>query len=80
LLAQERHNRLSGFSTYYFLYPVIEAIPRKYIHGRSGRVALPRTKLVLATPAALLAVAAFRAERTAGAARKREVDMIMDVE
>jgi hypothetical protein len=46
-------------------------------HGRSGSVALPRTKLVLAIVAAFFAAPARRAERAAAADdRKRVADMI----
>jgi hypothetical protein len=49
------------------------------IHGRSGRVALPRTKLVLAMEAALFEAPALKAERAAVLVRKSVVDMIADV-
>jgi hypothetical protein len=42
-------------------------------------VALPLTKLVLATEAALFAAPAFKAERAATEERNSVVDMIMDV-
>lgn len=51
----------------------------KLLHGRSGRVALPRTKLVLATLAALLEAPARKAERTAVLVRKSVVDMFEDL-
>jgi hypothetical protein len=46
-----------------------------YIQGRSGSVALPRTKVVLAMAAARLGAAARRAER-AVEVRRRVADMI----
>ena len=49
------------------------------LHGRSGRVALPRTKLVLATLAALLEAPARKIERTAVLVRKSVVDMSEDL-
>jgi hypothetical protein len=48
----------------------------KYVHGRSGRVALPRTKLVLAMAATRLGAPARRAERAVMEVRKRVADMI----
>lgn len=48
------------------------------VHGRSGSVALPRMKLVLAIVAALLEAPALRAERAALEVRKRVADMMID--
>lgn len=48
-------------------------------HGRSGSVALPRTKLVLAIVAALFEAPALRAERAAVDVRRSVVDMIADL-
>lgn len=48
-------------------------------HGRSGRVALPRTKLVLAIEAALFEAPALRAERAAVEVRRSVADMIAGV-
>jgi hypothetical protein len=45
------------------------------LHGRAGRVALLRTKLVQATPAALLEAPARKAERTAVLVRKSVEDI-----
>ena len=45
------------------------------LHGRSGRVALPRTKLMLAMAAARLEAPARRAERAAVEVRRRVADM-----
>jgi len=56
----------------------IRRLVRIYIHGRSGRVALPRTKLVLAIAAAFLGAPARRAERAAVLVRKSAADMLMD--
>jgi hypothetical protein len=47
------------------------------LQGRSGRVALPRTKLVLAIEAALFEAPARRAERAAPEVRKSVADMII---
>jgi hypothetical protein len=47
-------------------------------HGKSGSVALPRTKLVLATEAALFAAPALSAERPTADERKSVADMIVD--
>jgi hypothetical protein len=47
------------------------------LHGRSGRVALPRTKLVLAIEAALFEAPALRAERAAPDVRKSVADMVV---
>lgn len=44
--------------------------------GRSGSVALPRTKLILATLAALFEAPALRAERAALDVRRSVADMI----
>lgn len=41
-------------------------------------MALPRTKLVLATPAALFEAPALRAERIAGELRKSVTDIVYD--
>ena len=46
-------------------------------HGRSGRVAFPLTKLVLATEAALFEAPALKAERAALEVRNRVADMII---
>lgn len=48
------------------------------LHGRSGRVALPRVKVVLAMAARLVAegALALRAERMAEL-RRREVDIVI---
>lgn len=49
-------------------------------HGKSGRVALPRVKLVLVTDAALLEAPALRADRATAEERKSVADMIADFE
>ena len=51
---------------------------RGNIHGKSGSVALPRTKLVLAAETALFAAPALRAERATAEERKSVADMIDD--
>lgn len=60
-------------------YPFYARVMVEALHGRSGRVALPRTKLVLATPAALLEAPTRKAERTVALVRKSVVDMSEDL-
>ena len=50
-----------------------------YLHGRSGSVALPRTKLVLAIEAARFEALARRAERAAPGVRKIFPSIVCDV-
>jgi hypothetical protein len=47
-------------------------------HGRSGRVALPLMKLVLAADAALLEAPALSAERATADERKSVADIVAD--
>jgi hypothetical protein len=52
---------------------------KEHEHGRSGSVALPRTKLVLAMAAAGFMALARRAPRRAGTVRRRVVDIVAGV-
>lgn len=52
---------------------------RRTIQGRSGSVALPRTKLVLATATAFLEAPALRAERAALEVRKSVADIFRNM-
>lgn len=47
-------------------------------HGKSGRVALPRMKLVLATDAAFLKAPALRADRATAEEQKSVADMVAE--
>lgn len=50
------------------------------LHGKSGSVALPLTKLVAATDAALFKAPARRAERTTGVVRRSVADILKSVD
>lgn len=53
---------------------------KEYLHGRSGRVALPRMKVVLAMVEAFLMFdPALREDRRAGTVRKMVEDILMGV-
>lgn len=58
---------------------IFEMIESQDEHGRSGSVALPRTKLVLVMAAAVFEAPALRAVRAAVDVRRRVADMIADL-